>query len=117
MALTDRTGNPPRTHDDEAWGNGPKAYPEATRPARAGTNRSTPLSCKPDPMTDRHDLTASFLALVDEAFRRLMDEPDAHLQVTVFAEGEAAFVPTRVGHWAGSWPAVTASSSPVSVDW
>jgi len=30
-------------------------------------------------MADRDDLTASFLAFVDEAFRRLLDEPDAHL--------------------------------------
>jgi hypothetical protein len=30
----------------------------------------------------RDDLTASFLALVNEAFRRLMAEPDAHLHVT-----------------------------------
>jgi hypothetical protein len=30
-------------------------------------------------MADRDDLTDSFLALVDEAFRRLLDGPDAHL--------------------------------------
>jgi len=30
-------------------------------------------------MADRDDLTDSFLTLVDEAFRQLMDEPDAHL--------------------------------------
>ena len=39
----------------------------------------------------------SFLALVDEAFRRLIDEPDAHLHVTGFAEGDVAFVLTRDG--------------------
>ena len=36
-------------------------------------------------------------ALVDEAFRHLMDEPDARLHVTGFAEGDVAFVLTRDG--------------------
>jgi hypothetical protein len=48
-------------------------------------------------MADRDDLADSFLALVDEAFRRLMDEPDAHLHVSGFAEGDVAFVLTREG--------------------
>ena len=43
------------------------------------------------------DLNDSFLAVVDEAFRRLLDEPDAHLHVTGFAEGDVAFVLTRDG--------------------
>jgi hypothetical protein len=34
----------------------------------------------------------SFLALVDESFRRLLDEPDAHLHVTGLAEGDVVFV-------------------------
>ena len=46
---------------------------------------------------DRDDPSASFLALVDEAFRRLLDEPDAHLHVTGFAEGNVAFMLTRDG--------------------
>jgi hypothetical protein len=33
----------------------------------------------------------------DETFRHLMDEPDAHLHVTGFAEGDVAFVLTRDG--------------------
>jgi hypothetical protein len=37
------------------------------------------------------------VALVDEAFGRLMDEPDAFLHVTGFAEGDVAFVLTRDG--------------------
>jgi hypothetical protein len=37
-------------------------------------------------MSNRDDLTESFLALADEAFRRLLNEPDAHLHVTGFAE-------------------------------
>ena len=48
-------------------------------------------------MPDRDDLADSFLTLVDEAFRHLMDEPDAHLHVTGFAEGDVAFVLTRDG--------------------
>jgi hypothetical protein len=48
-------------------------------------------------MDDRDDLTAFFLALVDDAFRRPLDEPDAHLHVTGFAEGDMAFVLTRDG--------------------
>jgi hypothetical protein len=48
-------------------------------------------------MADRDDLTDSFLALVDEAFRRLLDEPDAHLHVTGFAQRDVAFVLTRDG--------------------
>ena len=48
-------------------------------------------------MADRDDLTDSFLALVDEAFGRLMDEPDAHRHVSGFAEGDVAFVLTRDG--------------------
>jgi hypothetical protein len=48
-------------------------------------------------MADRDDLSASFLALVDEAFRRLLDEPDAFLHVTGFTAGEVAFVLTRDG--------------------
>ena len=48
-------------------------------------------------MADRDDLADSFLALVGEAFRRLLDEADAHLHVTGFAEGEVAFVLTRDG--------------------
>jgi hypothetical protein len=43
------------------------------------------------------DLTASFLALVDDAFHRLLNEPDAHLHVSGFAEGDVAFVLTRNG--------------------
>ena len=39
----------------------------------------------------------SFLALVDETFSRLMAEPDAHLHITGFAEGDVAFVWTRDG--------------------
>ena len=39
----------------------------------------------------------SFLALVDEAFSRLMDEPVAYLHVAGFAEGDVAFVLTRDG--------------------
>ena len=39
-------------------------------------------------MADSDDLADSFLALVDEAFRRLLDESDAHLHVTGFAEGD-----------------------------
>jgi hypothetical protein len=35
-------------------------------------------------MADRDDLTDSFLALVDDASRRLLDEPGAHLHVTGF---------------------------------
>jgi hypothetical protein len=42
-------------------------------------------------MADRDELTESFLALIQEAFGRLMDEPDAHLRVTGFAQGD---VPT-----------------------
>ena len=48
-------------------------------------------------MADRDDLADSFLAPVDEAFRRLLDEPDAHLHVTGFAEGNVAFVLIRDG--------------------
>jgi hypothetical protein len=48
-------------------------------------------------MADGGDLADSFLALVDEAFGRLMDEPDARLHVTGFAEGHVAFVLTRDG--------------------
>ena len=48
-------------------------------------------------MADRDDLNESFLALVDKAFRRLMDESDAYLHVTGFAEGDVAFVLTRDG--------------------
>jgi hypothetical protein len=48
-------------------------------------------------MADRDNLSASFLALVDEAFGRLMDEPDAHLHVAGFAEGDVAFVLSRDG--------------------
>ena len=48
-------------------------------------------------MSDHADLAESFLALVDEAFRRLLDGPDAHLHVTGFAEGDVAFVFTRDG--------------------
>jgi hypothetical protein len=51
--------------------------------------------CDSGPMAD--ELADSFLALVDEAFRRLLDEPDADLHVTGFAEGEVAFVLTRDG--------------------
>jgi hypothetical protein len=43
------------------------------------------------------DLADSFLALVDEALRRLVDEPDALLHVSGFAEGDVAFVLTRDG--------------------
>ena len=68
-------------------------------------------------MADRDDLADSFLALVDETFRRLLDEPDAHLHVTGIAEGDVAFALTRDGPWTSSWPAVTASGSAVSVDW
>ena len=32
-----------------------------------------------------------------DAFRRLLDVPDAHLHVTGFAEGDVAFVLTRDG--------------------
>jgi hypothetical protein len=46
---------------------------------------------------NRDDLSASILALVDESFRRLLDEPDAYLHVTRFAEGDVAFVLTRDG--------------------
>jgi outer membrane protein OmpA-like peptidoglycan-associated protein len=38
-------------------------------------------------MADRDDLSESFLALVDEAFGRLLDEPDAHVHVSGFTEG------------------------------
>jgi hypothetical protein len=48
-------------------------------------------------MADRDDTADPFLALVDEAFCRLLDEPDAHLHVTGFAEGEVAFVLARDG--------------------
>jgi hypothetical protein len=48
-------------------------------------------------MANRDDLTEFFLALVDEAFRRLLDEPDAHLHVSGFAEGDVAVVLTRDG--------------------
>ena len=48
-------------------------------------------------MADSDDLTDSFLTLVDEAFRRLLDEPDALLHVTGFAERSVAFVLTRDG--------------------
>jgi hypothetical protein len=48
-------------------------------------------------MADRGDLSASFLALVDEAFGRLMDEPEAFLHVTGIAEGDVAFVLTGRG--------------------
>jgi hypothetical protein len=48
-------------------------------------------------MADRDDLSESFLALVDEAFRRLLDEPDAHLHVRGFAEGDVVFVLTGTG--------------------
>jgi hypothetical protein len=48
-------------------------------------------------MADRDDLSDSFLALVDEAFHRLLDEPDAQLHVSGFAEGDVAFVLTRDG--------------------
>jgi hypothetical protein len=37
------------------------------------------------------------LVLFDEAFRRLLDEPDSHLHVSGFAEGDMAFVLTRDG--------------------
>jgi hypothetical protein len=51
-------------------------------------------------------------------FRRLLDEPDAHLHVTGFAEGDVAFVLTRDGLGGlDSQPAVTASGSPVSAEW
>jgi hypothetical protein len=52
------------------------------------------MACWPN---DCDDLTDSFLALVDEAFRRLLDEPDAHLHVAGSTEGDAAFVLTRDG--------------------
>jgi hypothetical protein len=42
-------------------------------------------------MADRDELSESFLALVDEAFDRLMDEPEALLHVTGFAEEDVAF--------------------------
>jgi hypothetical protein len=48
-------------------------------------------------MAEPDELAESFLALVDEAFRRLLDEPDAHLHVSGFAEGDVAFVLTRDG--------------------
>ena len=48
-------------------------------------------------MADRDDLNDSLLTLVDEAFCRLLDESDAHLHVTGFAEGDVAFVLTRDG--------------------
>jgi hypothetical protein len=38
-------------------------------------------------VADCDDFSAAFLALVDEAFRHLLDQPDAHLHVTGFAEG------------------------------
>ena len=56
---------------------------------------SAALLGHPGRMTD--ELAESFLTLVDEAFRSLLDEPDAHLQVAGFAEGEVAFVLTRDG--------------------
>jgi hypothetical protein len=68
-------------------------------------------------MVDRDELPQSFLALVDEAFRRLVDEPDAHPDVTWFPAGAVAFVLARDGLEAGSEPTVTASGTPVSVDW
>jgi hypothetical protein len=54
-------------------------------------------------MADRDDLTDSFLALVDEAFRRLMDEPNAHLHVSGFAAGDVAIVLTREGRSKGPY--------------
>jgi hypothetical protein len=70
----------------------------------------------------RDDLTASFLALVDETFRSLLDEPDAHLHVCGSTRG-LAFVFTRDGLEArrqaevfgagnqGAWDAVAASAT------
>ena len=48
-------------------------------------------------MPDPDDPTAAFLALVDEAFRRLLAEPEAMKHVRGFAEGDVAFVLTRDG--------------------
>lgn len=48
-------------------------------------------------MADPDDLSASFLALVDDAFRPLLHERDAHLHVSRFAEAGVAFVLTCDG--------------------
>jgi len=78
------------------------AVPSAASTSRTVTRESRtgspgPLRWDHAPMADRDDFTASFLAMVDEAFGRLMDEPDAHLHVAGFAEGDVAFVLTTDG--------------------
>ena len=65
--------------------------------AANGLGRIAFEGCAGDHWIDPCGLTDSFLALVDEAFRRLLDEPDAHLHVTGFAEGDVAFVLTCDG--------------------
>lgn len=37
----------------------------------------------------------TFLALIEDAFRRLLEEPEARDHVTGFASGDVAFVATR----------------------
>ena len=39
----------------------------------------------------------SFLALIEDAFRRLLEEPEAREHVAGFASGDVAFVVTRDG--------------------
>ena len=43
------------------------------------------------------DLTDSFLALVDEAFRRLLNQPEAMDHMRGFADEDVVFVLTRDG--------------------
>jgi quercetin dioxygenase-like cupin family protein len=52
------------------------------------------VGCQP---AERSRAVTILLTLVDEAFRRLLDEPDAHLHVTGFAAGDVAFMLTRDG--------------------
>jgi hypothetical protein len=62
-------------------------------------------------MAERVDITDSFPAQVDESFRRPLDEPEAHLHVTGFVEGDVAFVSTRDGLDVRRWAEVHGSES------
>ena len=63
-------------------------------------------------MADSDDTVDSFLALVDEAFRRLLDEPDAYLHVTGFAPAACAEPQSLVkAMTAASWMVVRINST------
>ena len=66
-------------------------------------------------MADCDDLTEPFLAVVDEAFSRLLDEPDAHLHVNGFAPAACAEPQSLVKVMtAASWMVVRINSWPSS---